>query len=152
MNEIPYYSYFKLAEALFGVPWYLLAGIAKVESSFQPDAVGAQGEQGLMQMMPTTWEKWGSANPQDPLESIMCAARYLGWLLATLDSKGRGSWEWALIAYNWGIGRTLSVSAESDVPQKVRAYAERVFRYALEYATCEIEMILRGRADGKLLP
>jgi len=152
MREIPYYGYFKLAEQLYGVPWALLAAIAELESGMDPKARGPCGEMGLMQIMETTWEEWGKGDPWDTKDNILSAARYLRWLIATLDARGRGEWRWALYAYNWGIRRILTVSKKSDVPQEVRAYAERVLRYALEYMACENEMILRGRADGKLLP
>jgi len=152
MIEIPYYSYFKLAEELYGVPWAILAGIAKIESGMDPKARGPHGELGLMQFMEATWEEWGKGDPMDAKDNIFAAARYLRGLIATLDTRERGTWRWALYAYNWGIGRTLTVSTKSDVPQEVRAYAERVLRYALEYMACENEMILRGRTNGKLLP
>jgi len=152
MSGVPYYSYFKLAEEFYGVPWAILAGIAKIESGMDPEARGPYGELGLMQLMEATWEEWGKGDPMDAKDNIFAAARYLRWLIATLDAKERGEWKWALYAYNWGIGRTLSVSAESDVPQEVRAYAKQVFLYALEYVTCEIEMIVRGEFNGKMLP
>jgi soluble lytic murein transglycosylase-like protein len=151
MTPIPYYSSFQLAQSLYGVPWPLLAGIARVESGMDPKVRGPLGEMGLMQIAETTWKEWGKGDPLTVKDNILCAARYLRWLIAILDTRGRGEWKWALYAYNWGIGKTLVVSREDDVPPQVRVYAERVFRYAFEYAACEVELLLRGKGNGKLL-
>lgn len=80
---------FRRAEAAYGVPWYVLAAIAKVESDFRPDAVGPPNPSGelalgMMQFLPSTFRAYavdgdgdGKADPMDPADAVMTAARYL---------------------------------------------------------------------------
>ncbi|HET8895130.1 MAG TPA: lytic transglycosylase domain-containing protein [Gaiellaceae bacterium] len=73
------------AGATYGVPWQVLAAINKVESNdglnLGPSTAGAIG---WMQFMPKTWGYYGVdansdgfANPNDPQDAIVSAARYL---------------------------------------------------------------------------
>jgi len=148
---IPYYSYFKLAETLYGVPWALLAGIALVESGMDPGARGQLGEVGLMQIMVSTWEEWGQGDPFSPKDNILSAARYLRWLIANLDARGRGTWIWTLVAYNWGIGNTLKVSSWDDVPLTPYAYVEHVIGNAKKFVAMEAEELLKGGWNGRAM-
>jgi len=151
MIEIPYYSYFKLAEELYGVPWAILAGIAHIESGMDQKARGSLGEMGLMQFMETTWEEWGMGDPWDARDSILSAARYLRWLIATLDARGRGTWKWALVAYNWGIGKALSVSSWKDIPPEPYSYSERVLGQARIFAATELELKVTRGGNEKVM-
>jgi cell wall-associated NlpC family hydrolase len=87
------------AAARTGVPANLLAGVARVESSFRPDAVSPVGAQGLMQLMPGTAQSLGVTDPFDPAQSVDGAARLLRALLDQF-----GSVPLALAAYNAGAG------------------------------------------------
>ena len=73
------------AGSTYGIPWQVLAAINKVESNFGrnmgPSSAGAIG---WMQFMPDTWLRWGTdangdgvADPWNPDDSIVSAARYL---------------------------------------------------------------------------
>ncbi len=80
---------FEAAGSLYSVPWYLLAAIARVESNFNPYAVGPPnytGELalGMMQFLPSTWRAYGVdadsdgvADPFSPVDAVYTAARYL---------------------------------------------------------------------------
>ena len=108
LDEIPpeYLELFKEAGRRYGVPWYILAAVAKVESGFRPDAVGPPnytGElaQGMMQFLPSTWAEWGidadgdgEANPFSPADAVYTAARYLAHLGIGKDARR------ALYGYN----------------------------------------------------
>ena len=84
-----YLPYFRAAAAKYGVPWNVLAAIARVESDFDPYAVGPPnytGElaQGMMQILPSTWAAYavkaygtGSPDPFDAADSIFTAAHLL---------------------------------------------------------------------------
>jgi soluble lytic murein transglycosylase-like protein len=50
------------AAARNGVPWSLLAGVAREESRWNPTVVSAVGARGLMQLMPATAAAIGTAN------------------------------------------------------------------------------------------
>ena len=69
----------------YGIPWQVLGAINKVETNFGsnlgPSSAGAVG---WMQFMPSTWARWGVdangdgvADPNNPMDAIFSAARYL---------------------------------------------------------------------------
>lgn len=123
---------FRQAGEEFRQPWYLLAGIAYVESRFNPAARGAAGEQGMMQFMPATWAEEGpkvkGKDPNDPRDAVRAAGNYLRWMRAYLAERHHGDLRWALAAYNWGIGRVVNTDSWDQVPQAVQGYVDAVFR------------------------
>jgi hypothetical protein len=71
-------TYYKEAEAEFGVPWYYLAAINLVETRMgriRGDSYA--GAQGPMQFMPKTWDAYGDGDINNPRDAIFAAARYL---------------------------------------------------------------------------
>ncbi len=101
-----YERMFQEVGAQFGIDWRLLASIANRESQLRPDAVGGSGEQGMMQIMPDTWNEFaprvGENDPFNPYASTRVAAYYLVYLRDYLDSQGYTESYWLLVAYNWG--------------------------------------------------
>ncbi|HUW63415.1 MAG TPA: lytic transglycosylase domain-containing protein [Spirochaetia bacterium] len=101
-----YLPYFQAAAAQYGVPWHVLAAIARVESDFDPYAVGPPnytGElaQGMMQILPSTWAEYavkaygvGQPDPFAAADSIFTAAHLLA-----ADGAGRNL-PGALFLYN----------------------------------------------------
>ena len=89
----------------YGIPHELVFAVIKVESNFDNETVSSAGALGLMQLMPSTYEwltsKLGdSYNKQDlfnPEINIKYGTYYLQYLYTRF-----GSWEKAIIAYNWG--------------------------------------------------
>ncbi|WP_243292829.1 peptidoglycan DD-metalloendopeptidase family protein [Bacillus sp. FJAT-47783] len=60
-NEIPaeYIDFYKRAGEAFGIPWTLLAGIHRVETTFSTNKNDSYvGATGAMQFMPCTWVGW----------------------------------------------------------------------------------------------
>src|SRR5690606_6106226 len=96
--DTPYAELFDAASARHGVPVRMLAGVAWVESRFQPDVTSAAGAQGLMQLMPFVSEHYG-VNPWDPAQAIDTGARILAEHYQRFNS-----WDLALAAYNAGAG------------------------------------------------
>ena len=99
-----------------GVPAELVWSVMRQESAFSPIAVSRSNAQGLMQVVPSTWnwlaELQGDATPADPFDpeaNIRYGTFYLGWLLRYFD----GDSELAIAAYNRGQGyiRRLDQSA-----------------------------------------
>ena len=131
LAEIPaqYLAWFKAAGAEYGIPWYVLAAIAKVESDFNPDCIGPPnytGElaEGLMQFLPSTWAEYGSGSPFDPQAAIYAAAKMLAADGGAADIQG------AIFDYNhadWYVDEVMSIAesyeAQADNPQSAGGYA-----------------------------
>lgn len=117
-----------------GIPWQVLAAIAKVESGFGtnmgPSSAGALG---YCQFMPATWAYYGVdgdgdgvADPFNYRDCLPAAAQYL------LDSGAPGDLRRALYAYNhsWSyVDHVLSVASNygyldpRDIPAQAVALA-----------------------------
>ena len=91
----------------YSVPEELVFAIIKVESNFDPSVVSSAGAMGLMQMLPSTYEwlttKLGDNYSKDDLYDPETNIRYGTYYLQYLYSRF-GTWEKAIIAYNWGEG------------------------------------------------
>lgn len=96
--DTPFADEFTAAGRRWGIAPELLAGVAKVESAFNLDAVSPDGAVGLMQFMPDTSE-WMNVDPLNPASAIDGAARLL-----RLEYNRFDSIELALAAYNAGGG------------------------------------------------
>ena len=71
-------SYYRDAEAQFGVPWYYLAAIHLVETRMgRIRGLSSAGAQGPMQFMPATWAAYGKGDINSDHDAILGAARYL---------------------------------------------------------------------------
>ena len=117
--SIPYAAEFEAAGERYGISPRLLAAVAKVESSYRPDAVSAAGAIGIMQLMPATAAGLG-VDPRDPVASIHGAARLLR------DLQGRfGTIELALGAYNVGPG-TISRAGGIEPGSQAEKYVNAV--------------------------
>lgn len=95
-----YQRYFDRATAEYDLPEGLLRAMAAAESSGDPHAVGASGEAGLMQFMPTTGREYGlsGADRFDPAASIDAAGRLTRDLLNAFKEDTHD----AIRAYNAG--------------------------------------------------
>lgn len=79
-----------------GVPWEVLAAIAKVESGFGRNmATSSAGAIGYGQFLPSSWAAYGQGgNPYDYRDAIPAMARYL------VDNGARQDLPGAIFAYN----------------------------------------------------
>lgn len=92
----PYLEAIEKAEVDNGMPSGLLLNLLRNESNFDASIVSHKGAKGIAQIVP----KWHpDVDPYDPYESISYAGKYLKKLKTTF-----GSWSYAVLAYNWGIG------------------------------------------------
>jgi Transglycosylase SLT domain len=96
----------------------LLASLIAVESSFRPTAISSSGAVGLGQLKPDTARWLGVANPFDPIQNLMGAAKYLRYLL----NRYNGNVVEALAAYSRGQG-TIE---RYGIDQNALAYVRRV--------------------------
>lgn len=110
----------KAAEAArrYGVDPELYVRLIERESSFNPQALGQNGEVGFAQILGSTGEQPGYgvtpiADRSNPDENLRFGAEYLGALI----NKFEGNVRLALQAYNGGVGNvdndTVSDSAKS---------------------------------------
>ncbi len=140
-----YEDLFRKIGAEYELDWHILAQQCWRESRFNPLAVGAAGDMGLMQILPATWDEWapkvGVFDPFDPESNIRVAAAILAYLRDTLVKQGRPERYWWLVAYNWGIGNTLRLLRNNgtweQIPAERRAYATEIILAAEADALAE---------------
>lgn len=84
----------------YGVPPSILTNLIQTESGWNPNAVGAAGEQGIAQLMPGTAPGIDRFNPY---QSISFAAQLLRGYFDRF-----GSWNQAVAAYNAGPNGNFS--------------------------------------------
>ncbi|MDE7464770.1 MAG: lytic transglycosylase domain-containing protein, partial [Clostridiales bacterium] len=88
----------------FGLDRTLVRAVVWAESKFDKRAVSHKGAQGLMQLMPDTFDECATAlliqnaDPYSPLDNLRCGCYYLSLLTEKFD----GDTEAALMAYNAG--------------------------------------------------
>ncbi|MBA2276569.1 MAG: transglycosylase SLT domain-containing protein [Chloroflexia bacterium] len=105
-----------------GVPASLIAGIIKVESQGDPDAVSPAGARGLMQVMPDHLHEQGvnSSRWHDPATNIQAGALLLKW---KIEATGN---QWDGVRHYFGI--------KCDAFTCTEEYATRVYRWVDHYA------------------
>lgn len=108
--------------------WQLLAAIAIVESSLNPNAESEEGAKGLFQFMPETVEdiaeRWGFRfDPFDPKASTKAAKLYLAWLMCEFPED----LTLVLASWNWGIGNVRKwLRNEKELPNETRLFVHKV--------------------------
>lgn len=112
-----------------GFPVGTMERLAKMESSFNANAVSPKGAEGMFQLMPSTAKMLGVAHPFDVVESGKAAAAYL----AQLRAHFHGNLAEALAAYNWGarnvdaaIARAVKHGGGVNLPGSVRHYVTAI--------------------------
>jgi murein DD-endopeptidase MepM/ murein hydrolase activator NlpD len=113
-HRIPQFllSIYRQAGSRFGVPWEVLAAINEIETDYGRNAgVSSAGAVGWMQFLPSTWKTYGVdanadgvADPNNPIDAIFAAARYLRAAGAEQDLRR------AIFAYNhaeWYVDAVL---------------------------------------------
>jgi soluble lytic murein transglycosylase-like protein len=122
----------------YGIDWRLLAALAFRESRMDPLAIGRDGDMGLMQILPGTWNEFASqraaSEPLDARNNVEVAATYLLYLQDYLDQLGHGDIQWVLVAYNWGPNNVRKLLAGggdwSQIPERRRQYAADILEAA----------------------
>ncbi len=105
----PYDAIARKHAARYELDWRLLVAMMQEESGFDPDGESAMGAVGLMQLLPSTAEALGIADPTDPDDSVAGGAKYLRRLIDQLDPKLplASRVRFALASYNVGIAHVL---------------------------------------------
>lgn len=107
----------------FQVEPQLALAIIAAESNFNSLALSPKNAQGLMQLIPTTSERFRVSNPFDPAQNIRGGLTYLRWLLAYFQ----GDVALVAAAYNAGEG---AVERHRGIPPylETRAYVQRILK------------------------
>lgn len=135
----------------FDVPKEIIYATIKVESDFDPEAISDAGAQGLMQMLPSTFE-WLTGDEhlaehlsKKELDNPEVNIRYGTYYLSYLFRKFNYNWDTAIAAYNAGetvVRSWLRDSEYSDgkgnlikIPYPETEKYVKKMKNALEYYT-----------------
>ena len=99
----------------------LVRAVIQTESNWNPKAYSHKGAGGLMQLIPTTAQRYGAYDVFDPQQNIDAGVKHL----RTLLERYNGNLEMALAAYNAGEG---AVDRVHGIPsfRETRSYVQRV--------------------------
>src|SRR5216684_3009700 len=78
----------------------LVRAVIETESNWNPKAWSHKGAGGLMQLIPTTAQRYGASDVFNPQQNIDAGVKHLKWLL----ERYNGNLDLALAAYNAGEG------------------------------------------------
>jgi hypothetical protein len=85
----------------------LVRAVIETESNWNPSAYSRKGAGGLMQLIPTTAQRYGANDVFNPQQNIDAGVRHLKGLL----ERYNGNLELALAAYNAGEGLLIGLTA-----------------------------------------
>lgn len=99
----------------------LVRAVIETESNWNPGAVSRKGAAGLMQLIPTTAQRFGVNDAFNPKQNVEAGVRYLKVLL----ERYNGNLDLALAAYNAGEG---AVDRAHGIPayRETRNYVHKV--------------------------
>jgi soluble lytic murein transglycosylase-like protein len=99
----------------------LVRAVIQTESNWNPSAVSRKGALGLMQLIPTTAQRFGANNAFSPKQNVDAGVKYL----KTLLERYNGNLDLALAAYNAGEG---AVDRAHGIPsfRETQNYVQRV--------------------------
>jgi len=99
----------------------LVRAVIETESNWNPRAYSHKGAGGLMQLIPTTAQRFGAYDVFNPQQNIDAGVKYL----RTLLERYNGNLDLALAAYNAGEG---AVERAHGIPayRETRNYVQRV--------------------------
>jgi hypothetical protein len=141
------------AARLYDLDPDLLAAIATVESGGNSAAVSPKGAQGLMQLMPSTAERFAVEDPFDPIDNVLGAVRFINFLKRWQAERPelQGNLAELLAAYNAGEKAVEKYHGVPPYPE-TQAYVRRVMlAYLLggELPASPRHIVHRGAASGK---
>ena len=124
---------------------FLVAGLARQESEFNPKAVSVSSARGLTQIMPSTGRElsrrlrirpYSTARLFQPQVNLQLGTYYLRSVVDSVD----GRWEAALAAYNAGLSRAKDWSTWGEFREAAEFVETVPFTQTREY----IQIVLRN--------
>jgi soluble lytic murein transglycosylase-like protein len=99
----------------------LVRAVIETESNWNPGAYSRKGAIGLMQLIPTTAQRFGASDAFNPKQNVDAGVKYL----KTLLERYNGNLDLALAAYNAGEG---AVDRAHGIPayRETRNYVQKV--------------------------
>ena len=145
-HPLKYMDYVEKYSREYSVPQSVILAVMKCESDFESNAVSKAGAVGLMQMMPDTFvwlsrDKLGENHEAGMLYDPETNIKYGTYYLQYLHSRF-GSWEKAIIAYNWGEGNFSEFLSEEGYSEgdydsipvgETRNYVKKVMHHWKKY-------------------
>ena len=119
----------------------LVHAVIQVESGYNPRAVSSKGAQGLMQLMPSTAERFGVQNSFNPKQNIEGGISYLKYLLVLFG----GNVPLSVAAYNAGEHAVMRKGGIPPFTETVN-YVHRVTNIYGSHAA------LLPKADAQMSP
>lgn len=114
----------------FDVDAALISAVIKQESDFNPRELSNKGARGLMQLMPSTAERFSVGNSFDAKANINGGVQYLRWLLDTFS----GNADLAVAAYNAGEGNVWKYNGVPPFRETIH-YINRIAQNIRKYYT-----------------
>jgi soluble lytic murein transglycosylase-like protein len=113
----------------YDVDFALVKAVMHVESGFNPYAKSNKGALGLMQLLPTTAQRYGIDDVYDPVSNVIAGVRHLKYLLTMFNDKQK----LALAAYNAGENAVYRYRGIPPYPE-TQAYVRKVLQYCKQYS------------------
>ena len=110
------------AASRHSLPVPLLTAVVAVESRFDPRALSVKGAQGLMQLMPSTAQRFGVKDPFSVRENLRGGSAYLRYLMDLFN----GDISLALAAYNAGEGAVMRAGRRIPAFPETQQYVARI--------------------------
>ncbi|MGH9186730.1 MAG: transglycosylase SLT domain-containing protein, partial [Acidimicrobiales bacterium] len=124
-------SYYREAEATFGVAWAYLAAINLVETGMgRIRGLSTAGAQGPMQFMPATWGAYGEGDINAPRDAILAAGRYLA-----ANGFADGEVDYALFRYNNHANYVAGVKAYARIIELDAQAFYGLYHWEIYYAS-----------------
>ena len=127
----------------------LIRAVIQTESNWNSGALSRKGAGGLMQLIPTTAQRFGASDLFNPQQNIDAGVRYL----KTLLERYNGNLDLALAAYNAGEGavdRAHGVPAFRETRNYVQKVQDAYFRPGS--GGRPRRSLTRGRFTGRRMP
>jgi len=112
----------------YGLDPNLMHAVISAESGYNPNAVSPAGAMGIMQLMPATAQRFGVADPYDPVANMHGGARYLRFLINLFNDLNL-----ALAAYNAGENAVARYGNSIPPYSETQTYVTRVRQFYDHY-------------------
>lgn len=122
-QTLPYLKIIQNVAATYQLSPELIKAIIKVESNYNPQAISPKGARGLMQLMPSTAQRFGVADVFDPEDNITGGVKFLRYLL---DEFGEHNLELVLAGYNAGEEAVRKYDNQIPPYKETQQYVKRV--------------------------